>query len=120
MSGIKVVILGPEDEGAERPMAAENVLVIYRDEYTANFEGRSLQFPKKEFKLLCLLASKPQKVFTREEILRTVWPGNIPSVHSGRTLDVHIRMLRKKLNDDIIVTIKGVGYKLKAEYFPPK
>ncbi|GCD80497.1 response regulator transcription factor [Schleiferia thermophila] len=65
--------------------------------------------PKKEFELLSLLASKPSKVFTREEILDLVWGSDV--VVGGRTIDVHIRKIREKLGDEIISTIKGVGYK---------
>ena len=65
--------------------------------------------PKKEFKLLSLLASKPGKVFTREFILEQVWGDEV--VVGDRTIDVHIRKLREKLGDDFIKTIKGIGYK---------
>ncbi|CCB68523.1 response regulator transcription factor [Flavobacterium branchiophilum] len=66
--------------------------------------------PRKEFELICLLASKPGKVFSREEILETIWGNDV--VVGGRTIDVHIRKLREKLGNNNFVTIKGVGYKL--------
>jgi len=68
-----------------------------------------ISFPKKEFKLLALLISKPGKVFSREFILQHVWGNEV--VVGDRTIDVHVRKLREKLGDDYIKTIKGVGYK---------
>ncbi|MEO0311443.1 MAG: hypothetical protein RIQ89_1100, partial [Bacteroidota bacterium] len=65
--------------------------------------------PRKEFELLSLLASKPGKVFTRDEILERVWGNDV--VVGDRTIDVHIRKLREKLGDDHIKTVKGIGYK---------
>jgi len=70
--------------------------------------GISLLLPKKEFELLELLASRPGKVYTRDQILSIVW-GN-ETIVGERTIDVHIRKLREKLGDEYIRTIKGVGY----------
>lgn len=84
-------------------------IVIDRERYLVINNGEELVLPKKEFELLMLLASKPEKVFTREEIYRTVWGNKI--VVGDRTIDVHIRKLREKLGDDFIKTIKGVGYR---------
>ena len=83
---------------------------INRDEYKIMIDGVELSLPRKEFELLYLLASKPGKVFTREEILDRVWGNEV--VVGGRTIDVHIRKLREKVGDDCFKTIKGVGYKL--------
>lgn len=69
-----------------------------------------LQLPRKEFDILQLLISEPNRVFTREEIFRSIWGGDV--VVGDRTLDVHIRRLRRKLGDDRIITLKGVGFKL--------
>ncbi|TNJ44241.1 response regulator transcription factor [Tamlana fucoidanivorans] len=84
-------------------------LVINRDEYKITSKGKEIILPRKEFELLSLLASKPGKVFKRDEILDTVWGNEV--VVGGRTIDVHIRKLREKLGDDSFKTIKGVGYK---------
>lgn len=84
-------------------------LVINRDEYKITSKGKELILPRKEFELLSLLASKPGKVFKRDEILDTVWGNEV--VVGGRTIDVHIRKLREKLGDNSFKTIKGVGYK---------
>ena len=71
--------------------------------------GNEILLPKKEFELLSLLASLPNKVFKREEILEKVWGNDV--VVGGRTIDVHIRKLREKIGDDYFKTVKGVGYK---------
>jgi two-component system alkaline phosphatase synthesis response regulator PhoP len=71
--------------------------------------GKVIQFPKKEFELLALLASRPHTVFERDVILETVWGTEI--IVGDRTIDVHVRKLREKLGDNYITTVKGVGYK---------
>ena len=83
---------------------------INREEYKINKGGEVMVLPKKEFELFYLLATKPGKVFTREEILDRVWGNEV--VVGGRTIDVHIRKLREKIGDDFFTTIKGVGYKI--------
>ena len=80
-----------------------------RERFVVVKEGEDLVLPKKEFELLALLHSKPNKVFTREEIFSSIWGDNI--IVGDRTIDVHIRKLREKIGDDYIKTIKGVGYK---------
>ena len=85
---------------------------INREEYKIIKDGQEIVLPKKEFELLYLLASKPGKVFKREEILSKVWGEDV--VVGGRTIDVHIRKLREKIGEDLFKTIKGVGYKIEA------
>ncbi|MCC6181220.1 MAG: response regulator transcription factor [Bacteroidia bacterium] len=82
---------------------------IDRERHSVYKDGIEINFPKKEFKLLLLLSSKPGKVFTREFILEQVWGDEV--VVGDRTIDVHIRKLREKLGEDYIKTIKGIGYK---------
>jgi two-component system alkaline phosphatase synthesis response regulator PhoP len=82
---------------------------IDKEKYVVYKDNVEINFPKKEFKLLSLLASKPGKVFTREYILEQVWGDEV--VVGDRTIDVHVRKLREKLGDDYIKTIKGIGYK---------
>ncbi len=82
---------------------------INREEYKIIKDDLAIVLPRKEFELFYLLASKPGKVFTREEILDKVWGSEV--VVGGRTIDVHIRKLREKIGEDLFVTIKGVGYK---------
>lgn len=76
---------------------------------TVKLEGRTVQLVKKEFELLHLLCSAPNRIFYRQEILMHIWKGTI--LKSDRTLDVHIRKLRKKLGVPHIKTVSGVGYK---------
>ncbi len=83
-------------------------LVVNREKFLVYTEDAELQLPKKEFELLELLASRPGKVFTREQILSTVWGDE--TIVGERTIDVHIRKLREKLGESYIRTIKGVGY----------
>lgn len=83
---------------------------INREEYKIINNGKEVILPRKEFELFYLLATKPGKVFTREEILDKVWGNEV--VVGGRTIDVHIRKLREKMGDDFFKTIKGVGYKI--------
>ena len=83
---------------------------IDRESYKVYVDKREVILPRKEFELLFLLASKPGKVFTRQEIMTTIWGTEV--IVGGRTIDVHMRKLREKLDDDLFVTIKGVGYKL--------
>ena len=85
---------------------------INREKYLVYKDDEEFSLPKKEFELLALLFSKPGKVFTREVILETVWGGEV--IVGDRTIDVHIRKLREKLGDELIKTIKGVGYKFES------
>lgn len=83
---------------------------INREEYKIIKDSEEIILPRKEFELFYLLATKPGKVFTREEILDKVWGNEV--VVGGRTIDVHIRKLREKIGDSFFKTIKGVGYKI--------
>lgn len=84
-------------------------VAIDRERFVVIVRGEEMILPKKEFELLELLVSKPDKVFTREEIYSAIWGDNI--IVGDRTIDVHIRKLREKIGQDNIRTIKGVGYK---------
>ncbi|MBD1362259.1 response regulator transcription factor [Mucilaginibacter sp. ZT4R22] len=87
-------------------------LVIDREAYLVYQKGVKVILAKKEFELLYLLASKPGKVYTREVILKNIWEDSV--VVTNRTIDVHIRKLREKLGDEVVATVKGVGYKFEA------
>ncbi len=100
-----------DGRGAVESGDLEISLVIDKPAYTVYLEGIRISFPKKEFELLLLLATNPRKVFKRNDILEHIWGKDFKQKDS-RSLDVHIRMLRKKLNDNYITTIRGVGYKL--------
>jgi len=84
-------------------------LIIDSDEYKVKVSGQSFSLPRKEFELLYLLASKPEKVFKREKIMQFIWGSDV--VVGDRTIDVHMRKLREKIGDKYFETIKGVGYK---------
>jgi len=86
---------------------------IDREKYKVYISNNVLNLPRKEFELLYLLASKPDKVFKREKIMETVWGSEV--VVGDRTIDVHIRKLREKVGDKYFKTIKGVGYKFVIE-----
>jgi two-component system alkaline phosphatase synthesis response regulator PhoP len=86
-------------------------LVIDREKYIVSVRNKELMLPKKEFELLLLISSKPDRVFTRDEIFSQVWGDDV--IVGDRTIDVHIRKLREKIGDEHIITIKGVGYKFK-------
>ncbi len=84
-------------------------LIIDREKYMITVQDDEMILPRKEFELLSLLASKPGKVFTREEIYSSVWGEQV--IVGDRTIDVHIRKLREKIGDLHIKTLKGIGYK---------
>lgn len=83
-------------------------IVIDIDKRLVLYAEEEIVFPKKEFELLSLLASKPGKVFSREEIFSEIWGNDV--IVGDRTIDVHIRKIRRKLGDDSIKTNKGFGY----------
>jgi two-component system alkaline phosphatase synthesis response regulator PhoP len=82
---------------------------IDREKYMVTLNGQDIVLARKEFELLALLASKPGKVFLRNEILNQIWGTEV--IVGDRTIDVHIRKIRQKLDRDCITTVKGVGYK---------
>ena len=86
---------------------------IDMEKYKVYISDSVLNLPRKEFELLHLLASKPDKVFKREKIMETVWGSEV--VVGDRTIDVHIRKLREKVGDKYFKTVKGVGYKFVIE-----
>jgi two-component system alkaline phosphatase synthesis response regulator PhoP len=93
----------------KHPVLTVGDLQIDREQYLVHKNNKSFALPRKEFELLALLASKPGKVFTRDEILERVWGSDI--IVGDRTIDVHIRKLREKLGDETVKTVKGIGYK---------
>jgi two-component system alkaline phosphatase synthesis response regulator PhoP len=95
-----------EDTSADYPVKG---IIIDKERYVVVKDGQEIVLPKKEFELLALLYSRPQKVFTRDDIFTNVWGDNI--IVGDRTIDVHIRKLREKIGENFIKTVKGVGYK---------
>ncbi len=98
-----------KEEGPQEDITKVGDIVINREEYKIINQGEEIILPRKEFELLALLTSKPNKVFKREVILDKVWGNEV--VVGGRTIDVHIRKLREKIGEDHFKTVKGVGYK---------
>lgn len=88
-------------------------LTINREKYIVKLNKQEIVFPRKEFELLAFLAGNPGKVFSREALLKNIWGSDVYVVE--RTVDVHIRKIREKLekSEDLIETIKGVGYRFK-------
>lgn len=86
---------------------------INRDRYLVIRGGEEIRLPRREFELLHFLASNPGRVFTRQELLDAVWGEDVFVV--DRTVDVHVRKIREKLGNDLIETVTGVGYKLRAD-----
>jgi two-component system alkaline phosphatase synthesis response regulator PhoP len=109
VSKVKALLRRLKDEVVSEEILKVGGLVINREEYKIVNNGVEIILPRKEFELLSLLTSKPNKVFKREVILDKVWGNEV--VVGGRTIDVHIRKLREKIGDHHFKTVKGVGYK---------
>lgn len=101
-----------DDEGKHAETLNVGGIEINREEYKIIKDDVEIVLPRKEFELFYLLASKPGKVFKREEILDKVWGNEV--IVGGRTIDVHIRKLREKIGEELFKTIKGVGYKIEV------
>lgn len=106
-----ILVLDEHSDPRQSPIPDELALVIDKAAYVVYLGSEKITFPKKEFELLLLLASNPRKVFKRSEILTTIW-GARHKPKDSRSLDVHIRMIRKKLKEEFITTVRGVGYRL--------
>ena len=87
-------------------------LYLNRDQYLVKVEEEILELARKEFEILWLMASKPGKVFNRNELYRNIWGNDV--IVGNRTIDVHISKIRKKLNQKYIRTVKGLGYKIES------
>lgn len=106
LSHIKAMLKRVEND-ITRP--SDRRIKMDRSRFIVTLNGEEMILPRKEFNLLALLYSKPDRVFTRDEIYDTVWGNDV--VVGDRTIDVHIRKLREKIGEDHIITVKGVGYK---------
>ncbi|HZH69592.1 MAG TPA: response regulator transcription factor [Flavobacteriaceae bacterium] len=109
LSKVKALLRRFKDTANENDSVNLGDITINRDEYKVMKGKKEIVLPRKEFELLALLASRPGKVFKREDILDKVWGNEV--IVGGRTIDVHIRKLREKIGDDRFKTVKGVGYK---------
>nr|WP_297309112.1 response regulator transcription factor [uncultured Flavobacterium sp.] len=112
VSKVKALLRRVKEEQPMNDVLRVGNIEINREEYKIVNDGVEIILPRKEFELFYLLASKPGKVFKREEILDKVWGNEV--IVGGRTIDVHIRKLREKIGDELFKTIKGVGYKLEV------
>ena len=109
VSKVKALLRRLKNEEQTQEKIQIGKLIIDREKYEVTHLGKSFSMPKKEFELLYLLASKPDKVIKREKIMEIVWGSEV--VVGDRTIDVHIRKLREKIGDKYFKTVKGVGYK---------
>lgn len=109
LSRINAILRRKDKDKKEELKLQVGDLVIDRESFLVYRGDQKIQLAKKEFELLFLLASKPGKVFTRENILEKIWGDDVLVI--DRTIDVHIRKVREKLGDQYISTVKGVGYK---------
>jgi two-component system, OmpR family, alkaline phosphatase synthesis response regulator PhoP len=109
ISRIKAILRRKFNETEDEMIELGN-LKIDKEKFLVTIDDVEIDLPKKEFELLSLLASKPGKVFKREEILNKVWGNDV--IVGDRTIDVHIRKLREKIGDSKIKTLKGIGYKI--------
>lgn len=92
-----------------QPVIELHDLKIDREKVLVFRGTQAIELPRKEFEILWLLASKPGRVFTREEIFDKIWGSDV--IVGDRTIDVHIRKLRERIGEDYIKTMKGIGYK---------
>lgn len=97
---------------SDEQIITHNDITIDKNKYIVIQNGKQMELPRKEFELLSLLVSKPDRVFTRDEIFHQIWGDDV--IVGDRTIDVHIRKLREKIGEDRIKTIKGVGYKFEG------
>ena len=112
VSKVKALLRRLKDEQTNSETLNVGGIEINREEYKIIKDNIEIVLPRKEFELFYLLASKPGKVFKREEILDKVWGSEV--IVGGRTIDVHIRKLREKIGEELFKTIKGVGYKIEV------
>ncbi len=113
VSRVKALLRRYKDEETIEDVIKFNDLIIDKERYIVIKSGEELTLPKKEFDLLLVLAGKPNKVLTRDEIYAKVWGSEV--IVGDRTIDVHVRKLREKIGSSVIKTIKGVGYKFETE-----
>ncbi len=111
-SRVKALLRRYKPGKAESETAILPDITIDREKYLIVKDGKNIILPKKEFELLVLLTSKPNKVFSREEIFAKVWGTDV--IVGDRTIDVHVRKIREKIGIENIKTIKGVGYKYES------
>lgn len=110
VSKLKALLKIKSNEDEQINIIELNHFTINRETYKVTFDNQDFTLPRKEFELIALLGSNPERVFKREEILDKVWGNEV--VVGGRTIDVHMRKLREKFGNERFSTIKGIGYKM--------
>ena len=110
LSRIKALLRRKVETASDNNIRQVGDLGIDQEKYLIYSNGETINLARKEFELINLLASKPGKVFSRQEIFNKVWGYDV--IVGDRTIDVHIRKLREKIGMDSIKTVKGIGYKL--------
>ncbi len=108
LSRIELYYKKREEKNPHQSVLNIQGLLINGDNFTVSVDDKKISLPRKEFKLLYFLAQKPNKVFSRDELLQKIWGTN--EIVLDRTVDVHIRKVREKIGENYIKTIKGVGY----------
>ncbi|MDX5347279.1 MAG: response regulator transcription factor [Hymenobacteraceae bacterium] len=113
MSRVAAFVRRGQQQQEQQDTIEAGDLRIDRTSFAVYKDGQKITLPKKEFELLAFLATTPNKVFTREELLDNIWGNDVYVI--ARTVDVHIRKVREKVGEDKIKTIKGVGYKFNTD-----
>jgi two-component system alkaline phosphatase synthesis response regulator PhoP len=108
-SRVKALLRRYKETEEQKEVVELKDIIIDKEKYLVIKDGNEIILPRKEFELLSILCSKPNKVFTRSEIFSKVWGDDV--IVGDRTIDVHIRKIREKIGIENLKTIKGVGYK---------
>ncbi len=109
LSRVKALLRRYKEKDTNKEIVELKDITIDRERYLVIKDGKEIILPRKEFELLQMLCSKPNKVFTRSEIFSKVWGDDV--IVGDRTIDVHVRKIREKIGIDNLKTVKGVGYK---------
>ena len=109
VSKVKALLRRVSQKNSNKKVLSFGNLIINKESYQVSIDNLLIDFPKKEFELLALLASDSERIFNRNEILETIWGNEV--VVGERTIDVHIRKIREKIGEAFVATIKGVGYR---------
>lgn len=109
LSRVKALLRRYKEKETNKEIVELKDITIDRERYLVIKDGKEIILPRKEFELLQMLCSKPNKVFTRSEIFSKVWGDDV--IVGDRTIDVHVRKIREKIGIDNLKTVKGVGYK---------
>lgn len=88
-------------------------LEIYPNNYSVKYNNEVIEFTSKEFEILYLLAKKPERIYTRDDIISKIWFDD--NFITDRVIDVHVSMIRSKIGKEWIKTIRGVGYKFNPD-----